>query len=99
MQIRWRSGVLTNLTVKRAAPGEGSLKMPEEAVVKIHEMAAEYSYAEIADYLNDAGYLTAFGCPFTHQHVGHICRRDSAAHGRVSDTTRTRGTPKRSLIC
>jgi hypothetical protein len=43
--------------------------------------------------------LTAFGCPFTHQHVGHICRRDSAAHGRVSDTTRTRGTPKRSLIC
>ncbi len=99
VQIRWRSGVLTNFTVKRAAPGEGSLKTPEEAVVKIHEMAAEYSYAEIADHLNDAGYRTAFGRPFTHQHVGYICRRDSVAHGRVSDTSRTRGTPKRSLIC
>jgi DNA invertase Pin-like site-specific DNA recombinase len=94
VQIRWRSGVLTNFTVKRAAPGEGSLKTSEEAVVKIHEMAAQYSYAEIADHLNDAGYRTAFGRPFTHQHVGYICRRDSVAHGRVSDTSRTRGYPE-----
>ena len=85
VQIRWRSGVLTRVTVKRAAPGEGSLKTPEEAVAKIHEMAGEYNYAKIAEHLNDAGYRTAFGRPFTHQHVGYICRRDGVARS-VSDS-------------
>jgi hypothetical protein len=85
VQIRWRSGVLTNVTVKRAAPGEGSLKTPEEAVAKIHEMAGEYNYAKIAEHLNDAGYRTAFGRPFTHQHVGYICRRDGVTRS-VSDS-------------
>ena len=79
VQIRWRSGVLTNFVVKRATPGEGSLKTPQEAVLKIHEMAGQYSYGDIADRLNDAGYRTAFGRPFTHQHVGYICRRDGVA--------------------
>jgi hypothetical protein len=78
VQIRWRSGVLTNFSVPRTAPGEGSLKTPQEAVVKIHEMAGQYTYDEIADHLNEAGYRTAFGRLFTHQHVGYICRRDAA---------------------
>ena len=76
VQIRWRSGVLTNFAVRRTAPGDRSLKTPQEAVVKIHEMAGRYSYDDIADRLNDAGYRTAFGRLFTHQHVGYICRRD-----------------------
>jgi len=38
-QIRWRSGTITNLSVKRSRPGEGSLKTPEEAVSRIHELA------------------------------------------------------------
>ena len=94
VQIRWRSGVLTNFTVKRAAPGEGSLKTPEEAVVKIHEMAGEYSYAEIANHLNDAGYRTAFGRPFTHQHVGYICRRDAVVLEREGHQNPERGVPE-----
>jgi hypothetical protein len=85
VQIQWRSGVLTNFAVKRAAPGDGSLKTPQEAVVKIHEMAGQYSYRDIADRLNDVGYRTAFGRPFTHQHVGYICRRDRLPADR-SDT-------------
>jgi hypothetical protein len=76
VHIRWRSGVLTNFAVSRTAPGEGSLKTPQEAVVKIHEMAGQYTFGEIADRLNEAGYRTAFGRLFTHQHVGYICRRD-----------------------
>src|SRR5215469_16661524 len=32
VQIRWRSGVLTNFAVPRTAPGEGSLKTPQGAV-------------------------------------------------------------------
>jgi len=79
VQIRWRSGVLTNFAVQRTAPGEGSLKTPQEAVLKIHELAGQYTYDDIADRLNDAGYRTAFGCLFTHQHVGYICRRDGLA--------------------
>jgi hypothetical protein len=76
VQIRWRSGVITTFAVKRAAPGEGSLKTPLDAVVKIHEMAGQYTYDDIADRLNKAGYRTAFGRRFTNQHVGYICRRD-----------------------
>ncbi len=48
VQIRWRSGTIISLSVKRAEPGEGSLKTPEEAVSRIHEMARRSSYNKIA---------------------------------------------------
>ena len=86
IQIRWRSGVVTRLEVKRAQPGEGSLKTPEQAVARIHELATELSYAQIADELNTAGWRTTFGRPFTSQHVGYLCRRDG--HGRRGPCTR-----------
>jgi hypothetical protein len=76
IQIRWRSGVVTRLEVKRAQPGEGSLKTPEQAVARIHALAATWRYAQMAEELNAAGWRTAFGRPFTSQHVGYICRRD-----------------------
>src|SRR5438045_2643319 len=76
IQIRWRSGVVTHLDVKRPQPGEWSLKTPEQAVARIHELAAHLSYDKIAEELNAAGWRTAFGQPFTSQHVGYICRRD-----------------------
>ena len=76
VQIRWRSGVVTRLEVKRVQPGEGSLKTPEQAVARIHELAAQYGYAQIADELNAEGWRTVFGRPFTSQHVGYICRHD-----------------------
>jgi len=75
VQIRWRSGAITNLNVNRAKPGEGSLKTPAEAVSRIHEMAPRRTYAEIAKSLNRAGLRSAFGRRFTTQHVGYICRR------------------------
>jgi DNA invertase Pin-like site-specific DNA recombinase len=46
IQIRWRSGTITDHVVKRAAPGEGSLKTPLEAVFQIHRMAARTTYPE-----------------------------------------------------
>ncbi len=76
VQIRWRSGMVTGASVKRAAPGECSLKTPEEAVSRIHKMAPGGTYAEIATALNRAGLRSAFGRRFTSQHVGYICRRD-----------------------
>jgi DNA invertase Pin-like site-specific DNA recombinase len=76
IQIRWRSGTTTCFCIKRTAPGEGSLKTPPDAVAQIHEMAGQYTYADIADRLNAAGCRTAFGRRFTSQHVGYICRRD-----------------------
>jgi hypothetical protein len=76
VQIRWRSGTITSLSVKRAAPGERSLKTPEEAVSRIHKMAPRSTYAEIATALNRAGLRSAFGRRFTSQHIGYICRRD-----------------------
>ena len=41
VQIRWRSGTITVLTVRRAAPGECSLKTPEDAVSRIHKLAPQ----------------------------------------------------------
>jgi hypothetical protein len=82
VQVQWRSGVLTHFTVNRPAPGDGSLKTPPEAVLKIHEMAGKFSYRDIADHLNVMGYRSAFGRPYTHQHVGYICRRDGLAADR-----------------
>jgi DNA invertase Pin-like site-specific DNA recombinase len=99
VQIRWRSGVLTDFTVKRTAPGDGSLKTPPEAVVKIHKMAGKYSYQEIADHLNDVGYRTAFGRPYNPQHVGYICRRDGLATDRGRHQTPERAAPKQGYIC
>jgi DNA invertase Pin-like site-specific DNA recombinase len=83
VQIRWRSGVVTRLEVPRVKPGEGSLKTPAPAVARIHELAADASYADIADALNAAGWRTAFGRPFTSQHVGYICRRDGCGRKRA----------------
>jgi hypothetical protein len=79
IQIHWRSGTITDQRVKRAAPGEGSLKTAEEAVSRIHAMARESSYREIAAHLNRSGLRTAFGRRFTGQHVAYICRRDGLA--------------------
>jgi hypothetical protein len=70
VQIRWRSGMVTSASVKRAAPGECSLKTPEEAVSRIHKMAPRRTYAEIATALNRTGLRSAFGRRFTSQHVG-----------------------------
>jgi hypothetical protein len=79
VQIHWRSGTVTRHIVKRTAPGEGSLKTPEEAVSQIHKMVPKRTYAEIAASLNRAGLRSAFGRHFTTQHVGYICRRDGLA--------------------
>src|SRR5215469_11285251 len=76
IQIRWRSGVVMRLDVKRIQRGEWSLKTPVQAVARIHELAAHLSYAQVAEELNAAGWRTAFGRPFNSQHVGYICRRD-----------------------
>ena len=76
IQIHWRSGAITSLSVRRSAPGEGSLKTPAEAVSRIHKLAPRRTYAEIATALNRAGLRSAFGRRFTSQHVGYICRRD-----------------------
>ena len=83
VQIRWRSGTITILNVKRAAPGECSLKTPENAVSRIHKLAPRRTYAEIAAALNRAGLRSAFGRRFTSDHVGYICRRDGL-RGRKS---------------
>ena len=76
VQICWRSGTLTSVSVQRSAPGERSLKTPKEAVSRIHKMAPRRTHEEIARALNRAGLRSAFGRRFTSQHVGYICRRD-----------------------
>lgn len=99
VQIRWRSGVITNFAVKRIAPGDRSLKTPPEAVAMIRKMAGQYTHGAIADRLNDLGYRTAFGRPFNHQHVGYICRRDGQPASQERRQSPESGAPKRAFVC
>jgi DNA invertase Pin-like site-specific DNA recombinase len=92
VQIRWRSGTVSALNVKRAAPGEGSLKTPREAVSRIHKMAPRHSYEEIAAALNRAGLRSAFGRRFTTQHVGYIWRRDRLAKNQPRSGPKSKGS-------
>ena len=96
VQIRWRSGTIISLSVKRAEPGEGSLKTPEEAVSRIHEMARRNSYSKIAARLDRAGLRSAFGRHFTTQHVGYICRRDGLARGKPHEGSKSEDSPNPS---
>jgi DNA invertase Pin-like site-specific DNA recombinase len=93
IQIHWRSGTVTSVNVKRAVPGEGSLKTPVEAVSRIHEMAGRSSYKTIAARLNRAGLRSAFGRPFTTQHVGYICRRDGLAKVKSASASNSKHDP------
>jgi len=93
VQIRWRSGTITILNVKRAAPGECSLKTPENAVSRIHKLAPRRTYAEIAAALNRAGLRSAFGRRFTSDHVGYICRRDGLRSRRPRSNSELSETP------
>jgi hypothetical protein len=94
VQIRWRSGTITSLNVKRAAPGECSLKTPEEAISRIHKMAPRRTYAEIATTLNRAGLRSAFGRRFTSQHVGYICRKDGLGGRKGLRSSKRNDTPE-----
>jgi len=92
VQIRWRTGTITMLNVKRTTPGECSLKTPEEAVSRIHKMVPRRTYAEIATALNRAGLRSAFGRHFTSQHVGYICRRDGLGSRKPRSLPETPGS-------
>ena len=94
VQIRWRSGTITSLNVMRAAPGECSLKTPEQAVSRIPKMAPRRTYAEIATALNRAGLRSAFGRRFTRQHVGYICRRDGLGGSKRLPSSKRNDTPE-----
>jgi len=94
VQIRWRSGTITSLSVTRTARGECPLKTSEEAVSRIHKMAPRRTYAEIATALNRAGLRSAFGRLFTSQHVGYICRRDGLAGRKPRPSSKLHDTPE-----
>lgn len=81
VQIRWRSGVVSRVMVKRYRRGADSLRTPADAVDRIHELARTSTYAQVAAQLNAEGWRPAFGRSFTSQTVGYICRRDGLARG------------------
>jgi DNA invertase Pin-like site-specific DNA recombinase len=88
IQVRWRSGVVTRLTVPRHRAGADALKTPAGAVDQIHQLANRQTYAQIADRLNAAGWRTAFGRLFTSKHVGYLCRRDGMGTAHRSSTSK-----------
>lgn len=91
VQIHWRSGAVTAVRAARPAPGEGSLKTPDEALALLRELAPTHTYAEMAQRVNAAGWRTAFGHPFTDRHVGYLCRRHGWERGTRHAARSSRG--------
>jgi hypothetical protein len=91
VQIHWHSGTITTADVPRPLPGAGSLKTPEGALALIRAFAATHPYEAIAAQVTAAGWQTAFGRPFTSQHVGYLCRRYGWARGHPHAPDPARG--------
>jgi hypothetical protein len=87
IQIRWHSGTVTGLRVKRVSRGDCARKTPSRAVERIQELAHYDDYGQIAQRLNEEGWQTAWGHEFTAQHVGYLCRRHQGARGKPSAQT------------
>jgi DNA invertase Pin-like site-specific DNA recombinase len=87
IQIRWRSGMVTGMMVKRVAPGDCSRKTPAGAAERMQELARQHDYGQIAQRLNEEGWRTAWGLLFTTQHVGYLCRRNRWAKGKAHAKT------------
>jgi DNA invertase Pin-like site-specific DNA recombinase len=87
IQIRWHSGTVTGLRVKRVSRGDCARKTPSRAVERIQELAHHDDYGQIAQRLNEEGWQTAWGHEFTAQHVGYLCRRHQWARGKPSAQT------------
>jgi hypothetical protein len=58
---RWRSGTITTLNVKRATPGEGSLKTPRKLFPEFAQWPDDAVMARSPSVLNRLGLRSGFG--------------------------------------
>jgi DNA invertase Pin-like site-specific DNA recombinase len=70
--ILWHTGATTELMVKRPTSRE-KLSTPTEVIEAIRELSASRTYGEMAELLNQRGFLTGFGRKFTPSAVNWIC--------------------------
>ena len=70
--ILWHTGATTEFMVKRPTSRE-KLSTPVEVIEAIRELTASRTYGEIAELLNQQGFLTGKGRKFTPSAVNWIC--------------------------
>ncbi len=70
--ILWHTGATTELMIKRPTSRE-KLSTPAEVIEAIRELTAGRTYAEMAELLNQRGFLTGKGRKFTPSAVNWIC--------------------------
>ena len=70
--ILWHTGAKTELLIKRPTTGE-KLSTSPEVIEAIRELRAGQTYAEIAELLNQRGFLTGKGRKFTPSAVNWLC--------------------------
>jgi len=84
--IRFKGGVTRTLTVPLPPPFAHSRFTPPETLAAIDRLLNEATDAQVAEDLNEHGYQTFEGLPFTASHVSQLRRH----HGLVDRYTRLR---------
>jgi hypothetical protein len=70
--IRWQTGACTTLEVPRPPHGYALYRTDPAVVQRIRELAAAHTDREIAAVLNQEGYTTGRGNPFTWRQARHV---------------------------
>jgi DNA invertase Pin-like site-specific DNA recombinase len=78
VQIRWHTNEMDTFQV--ALPIRGASPIPEPIVERVRELSPTHTDREIAEILNQEGWSTAQGKPFTASRVLGVRRRSSIQH-------------------
>jgi hypothetical protein len=91
IEVEWRTGARTRVTIARSRVGAHAPKTPKAAVGAIRELLPGSDYASIAEVLNAEGYRTAKGLPFDVYSVGYVARTGGLGRGRAARSANSPG--------
>ena len=97
LQVRFRGGKTTTLTVPRALSFCQARKLSQELLREIDRLLDDYNYEDVARILNEKGYKTGGGVALTQNAISYI----RIAHGLKSrfERLRERGFLTISEVC
>lgn len=75
VQVRFRGGTTTTLTPAVPKPACKTWQTPAEVVAHVDELLDDYTYRQIASFLNKQGFHSGKGSPLSPMIIGNICRQ------------------------
>ena len=74
LKLRWRGGLLTECDVSLPRSRPAAMRTDEDTIGLVRRLALHHDDAMIAGILNRQERTTAYGLPFTQNHVGNLRR-------------------------